>query len=99
MINQATIENNFKNSELQDEKKILENKKLKEDYRRNIKNKSYSRSIDTNMQKFNYLNAVAASALSSLNNNTSNQTNHPQSSQQNNPDTLANRLKANKNKK
>jgi hypothetical protein len=78
-----------------DKKQIVDNNKLKEQYKRNIKNKSYSRSIDTNIQKFKYINAVAASAIAVKDGTASNH--NAQVAQP--TETLSNRVKINKNKK
>ncbi len=87
------------------DKKItsIDNKKLIEEYRRNIKDKSHSKSIDTNIQKFNFINAVAALETSDGNVNKANtiqRTNQNTANLKPIVETVTNRVKAvNKNKK
>jgi len=74
------------------------NKELKEEYRRNIKDKSYSRSIDTNIQKFNYISAIASTTANTNSNieNVSLVQNVP--TQQHPQETLTNTIKSGKKK-
>jgi hypothetical protein len=80
----------------QGDKKLNDNKQLREEYRRNIKDKSYSRSIDTNIQKFNHINAIVSSTANTNTDNVS--LIHNQLAQQHPQETLTNTIKPGKKK-